>query len=197
MSSGGGSDPTEVESKLFAVTESLVGANIAPSIHLGRGLIISASTRTAVKAEVETEDGEDAYSFEIAKEELWRAVVLIDEHGLGPNVPTAVDSRDSSKHRRKLADMFLTNDLADVGRGSSSSGGVTVARVSVSSLSPAAALTALSVLSGTPATTESRSGVVVSGDSVASPSPRISVRSARRRRRRRRLESWSAMVTRR
>ena len=178
MSSGGGSDPTEVESKLFAVTESLVGANIAPSIHLGRGLIISASTRTAVKAEVETEDGEDAYTFEIAKEELWRAVVLIDEHGLGPNVPSAVDSRDSSKHRRKLADMFLTNDLADVGRGSSSSGGVTVARVSVSSLSPAAALTALSVLSGTPATTESRSGVVVSSDSVASPSPRISAKKA-------------------
>ena len=38
MSSGGGSDPTEVESKLFAVTESLVGANIAPIIHLGRAL---------------------------------------------------------------------------------------------------------------------------------------------------------------
>ena len=37
MSSGGGSDPIEVESKLFAVTESLIGANIAPSIHLGRG----------------------------------------------------------------------------------------------------------------------------------------------------------------
>ena len=178
MSSGGGSDPTEVESKLFAVTESLVGANIAPSIHLGRGLIISASTRTAVKAEVETEDGEDAYSFEIAKEELWRAVVLIDEHGLGPNVPSAVESRDSSKHRRKLADMFLTNDLADVGRGSSSSGGVTVARVSVSSLSPAAALTALTVLSGTPATTESRSGVGSSGDMIASPSARIGSKKA-------------------
>ena len=178
MSSVGGSDPTEVESKLFAVTESLVGANIAPSIHLGRGLIISASTRTAVKAEVETEDGEDAYAFEIAKEELWRAVVLIDEQGFGPNVPSASDSRDSSKHRRKLADMFLTNDLADVGRGSSSSGGVTVARVSVSSLSPAAALTALSVLSGTPATTESRSGVVLSGDLVASPSARIGSKKA-------------------
>ena len=178
MSSGGGSDPTEVESKLLAVTESLVGANIAPSIHLGRGITISASTRrTHVMAEVETEDGEDAYVFEIAKEELWRAVVLIDEYGLGPNVPSATDSRDSSKHRRKLADMFLTNELADVGRGSSSSGGVTVARVSVSSLSPAAALTALSVLSGTPATTESRSGVV-SGDSVASPSPRIGSRKA-------------------
>ena len=177
MSSGGGSDPTEVESKLLAVTESLVGANIAPSIHLGRGITISAATRrTHVMAEIEAEDGEDAYVFEIAKEELWRAVVLIDEYGLGPNVPSAIDSRESSKHRRKLADMFLTNELADVGRGSSSSGGVTVARVSVSSLSPAAALTALTVLSGTPATTESRSGVVVSGDSVASPSPRISTK---------------------
>ena len=179
MSSGGGSDPTEVESKLLAVTESLVGANIAPSIHLGRGITISAaSRRTHVMAEVEVEDGEDAYVFEIAKEELWRAVVLIDEYGLGPNVPSASDSRESSKHRRKLADMFLTNELADVGRGSSSSGGVTVARVSVSSLSPAAALTALSVLSGTPATTESRSGVVVSDDMVASPSPRVGAKKA-------------------
>ena len=49
MASEGGSDPSEDVAKLFAVTESLVGAGIAPSIHLGRGIIISELSRTTIR----------------------------------------------------------------------------------------------------------------------------------------------------
>ena len=84
MASGGGVDPAEAESKLFAVTDSLIDAGLAPSIHVGRGISVSASTRTTVRAEVETEEGEETFVFELPKTELWRAVVLIDEYGRGP-----------------------------------------------------------------------------------------------------------------
>ena len=177
MASGGGVDPAEAESKLFAVTDSLIDAGLAPSIHVGRGISVSASTRTTVRAEVETEEGEETFVFELPKAELWRAVVLIDEYGRGPGVPSAAVSRDSAKHRRKIADMFLTNDFDQAGRSSTSSSGVTVTRVSASSLSPAAALTALAALSGTPATNDSRSDVVA-GASDSSPGPRSVLKKA-------------------
>jgi hypothetical protein len=177
MASDGGVDPAEAESKLFAVTDSLIDAGLAPSIHVGRGISVSASTRTTVRAEIETEEGEETFVFELPKAELWRAVVLIDEYGRGPGVPSAAVSRDSAKHRRKIADMFLTNDFDQAGRSSTSSSGVTVTRVSASSLSPAAALTALAALSGTPATNDSRSDVVA-GASDSSPGPRSVLKKA-------------------
>jgi hypothetical protein len=62
--------------KLFAVTECLVSAGIAPSIHQGRGIIVSALSKSTVRATIEFSDDEEDFSFEIVKEELWRAVRL-------------------------------------------------------------------------------------------------------------------------
>jgi len=68
MASEGGSDPSEDAAKLFAVTElmrcdrvteSLVGAGIAPSIHLGRGIIVSALSKSTVRATIENSVGHD------------------------------------------------------------------------------------------------------------------------------------------
>ena len=78
MASEGGSDPSEDVAKLFAVTESLVGAGIAPSIHQGRGIVVSALSKNTVRATIETSDDEEGFSFEIVKEELWRAVKLLE-----------------------------------------------------------------------------------------------------------------------
>jgi hypothetical protein len=71
------------------VTESLVGAGIAPSIHQGHGIIVSALSKSTVRATIETSDDEEDFSFEIVKEELWRAVRLLEEHGCGSEVPSA------------------------------------------------------------------------------------------------------------
>jgi hypothetical protein len=70
MASEGGSDPSEDAAKLFAVTESLVGAGIAPAIHLGRGIIISELSRSTVAATIETGEDEEPYVFEIVKGKL-------------------------------------------------------------------------------------------------------------------------------
>ena len=164
-------------SSVFAVTDSLIDAGIAPSIHLGRGIVISASSKTVVRAEIEAEEGEKAYVFDIPKEELWRAVVLIDEYGRGPGFPSAVVSRETRKQRRDLANMFLTNEFDHAGRSSTSSSGVTATRVSASSLSPAAALAAHAALSGTPATSGSHSEVVA-GASDSSPAVRSAPKKA-------------------
>jgi hypothetical protein len=62
MASEGGSDPSEDAAKLFAVTavtESLVGAGIAPSIHLGRGIIVSALSKSTARATIENSVGHD------------------------------------------------------------------------------------------------------------------------------------------
>jgi hypothetical protein len=115
MASEGGSDPSEDEANLFAVTESLVGAGIAPSIHLGRGIIINELSRTTVSATIESDEDEGGCVFEFAKEELWRAVKLLDELDGGPETPSAAVSRDSRAHRRKMADMFLTTEMPPMG----------------------------------------------------------------------------------
>jgi hypothetical protein len=52
------------------VTESLVGAGIAPAIHLGRGIVISELSRSTVSATIETSEDEEGYVFEIVKGEL-------------------------------------------------------------------------------------------------------------------------------
>jgi len=88
MASEGGSDPSEDVAKLFAVTESLVGAGIAPSIHQGRGIVVSALSKSTVRATIETGDSGDDFQFEIVKEELWRAVRLLEEQGCGNEVPS-------------------------------------------------------------------------------------------------------------
>ena len=142
MASEGGSDPSEDVAKLFAVTESLVGAGIAPSIHLGRGIIISELSRSTVAATIETSEDEEPYVFEIVKGELWRAVKLLEELEGGPAVPSAAVSRDSKSHRGKMADMYLANEMPSTGRASTSSSVVPLARARVGSLSPAAALSA-------------------------------------------------------
>jgi len=167
MESEGGSDPSEDVAKLFAVTESLVGAGIAPSIHQGRGIIISALSKSTVRATIETSDDEEDFSFEIVKEELWRAVRLLEEHGCGSEVPSAATSLDSKALRMKMAGMFLTTEMPPTGRASTSSGVVPSARSRASSSSPAAALSA-PPRSGTPATSESRAVVVAEG---VKPSP--------------------------
>jgi hypothetical protein len=142
MESEGGSDPSEDVAKLFAVTESLVGAGIAPSIHQGRGIIISALSKSTVRATIETSDDEEDFSFEIVKEELWRAVRLLEEHGCGNEVPSAATFLDSKALRMKMAGMFLMTEMPLMGRASTSSGVVPSARVRASSSSPAAALSA-------------------------------------------------------
>ena len=136
MASEGGSDPSEDAAKLFAVTESLVGAGIAPAIHLGRGIIISELSRSTVAATIETSEAEEPYVFEIVKGELWRAVKLLEELDGGPAVPSATVSRDSKSHRSKMADMFLTTEMLPMGRASTSSSVVPLARTRVGSLSP-------------------------------------------------------------
>ena len=62
-----GDDSAEAASKLFAVTDSLIDAGIAPSIHLGRGIVITAFSKTVVRAEIEAEEGEKAYVFPRAR----------------------------------------------------------------------------------------------------------------------------------
>ena len=109
MSSGRGVDPGEPEAMHFAITESLLGLGIVPQIHLGANLTMIESTRHTVIAIVETAESEPRFNLEIKKAELWRTVVLEDEMGLGLDVPSAAASRESLRHRRKLADLFLTN----------------------------------------------------------------------------------------
>jgi hypothetical protein len=171
MASGGGSDPSEDVAKLFAVTECLVSAGIAPSIHQGRGLIVSALSKSTVKATIEFSDDEEDFSFEIVKEELWRAVRLLEEHGCGSEVPSTATSFDSKALRVKMAGMYLTTEMPSMGRASTSSGVVPSARTRASSSSPAAALSA-PPRSGTPATSEPRD-VVVPEAVGSSPSARV------------------------
>jgi hypothetical protein len=108
MSSDRGTDPGEPEAMRFAITESLLGLGIVPQVHLGASLTMIETTRHTVIAIVETGESEPHFSLEIKKAELWRAVVLEDEIGLGLDVPSATASRESLRHRRKLADLFLT-----------------------------------------------------------------------------------------
>ena len=172
MASEGGSDPSEDAAKLFAVTESLVGAGIAPSIHQGRGIVVSALSKNTVRATIETGDDEEGFSFEIVKEELWRAVKLLEEHGCGSGIPSSATSLDSKALRIKMAGMFMMNEMSSVDRASTSSGVVPSTRARVSSLSPAAALSAPS-RSGTPATSESRADVAAAEAAVASGGARV------------------------
>ena len=171
MASEGGSDPSEDVAKLFAVTECLVSAGIAPSIHQGRGIIVSALSKSTVRATIEFSDDEEDFSFEIVKEELWRAVRLLEEHGCGSEVPSAATSFDSKALRVKMAGMYLTTEMPSMGRASTSSGVVPSARTCASSSSPAAALSA-PPRSGTPATSEPRA-VVVPEAVGSSPSARV------------------------
>ena len=172
MASEGGSDPSEDAAKLFAVTESLVGAGIAPSIHQGRGIVVSALSKNTVRATIETSDDEEGFSFEIVKEELWRAVKLLEEHGCGSGIPSSATSLDSKALRIKMAGMFMMNEMSSVDRASTSSGVVPSTRARVSSLSPAAAISAPS-RSGTPATSESRADVAAAEAAVASGGARV------------------------
>ena len=110
MASGGGSDPSEDVAKLFAVTECLVSAGIAPSIHQGRGIIVSALSKSTVKATIEFSDDEEDFSFEIVKEELWRAVRLLEEHGCGSEVPSVATSFDSKALRSPRQDGWHVSD---------------------------------------------------------------------------------------
>jgi len=171
MASEGGSDPSEDVAKLFAVTECLVSAGIAPSIHQGRGIIVSALSKSTVRATIEFSDDEEDFSFEIVKEELWRAVRLLEEHGCGSEVPSAATSFDSKALRVKMAGMYLTTEMPSMERASTSSGVVRSARTRASSSSPAAALSA-PPRSGTPATSEPRA-VVVPEAVGSSPSARV------------------------
>jgi len=171
MSSGRGTDPGEPEAMHFAVTESLLGLGIIPQVHLGANLTMIETTRHSVIAIVETGESEPHFSLEIKKAELWRAVVLEDESGLGLDVPSATASRESLRHRRKLADLFLTEQTLPSGGGSFVVVDDTVARVSTSSLSPASAQS-IAPCSGTPATSESRVDVVAAGIG-SSPSVKV------------------------
>ena len=171
MSSGRGTDPGEPEAMHFAVTESLLGLGIIPQVHLGANLTMIETTRHTVIAIVETGESEPHFSLEIKKAELWRAVVLEDESGLGLDVPSANASRESLRHRRKLADLFLTEQTLPSGGGSFVVVDDTVARVSTSSLSPASAQSIVPC-SGTPATSESRVDVVAAGVG-SSPSVKV------------------------
>ena len=172
MASGMGTDPGEPVGVRFAVTESLVGANIAPHTHLGAGLIVFEATRHTVNARVETDDSEEEFRLEIRKSELWRAVQLEHEIGLGRNVPSANASRESMSHRRKLADLFLTNaTLPSEGGTAFVAFKAEDVRKALSSLSPAAA-SSTTPSSCTPATSESRA-VVASEGVESSPSLRL------------------------
>ena len=171
MSSGRGTDPGEPEAMRFAITESLLGLGIVPQVHLGANLTMIETTRHTVIAIVETGESEPHFSLEIKKAELWRAVVLEDESGLGLDVPSASASRESLRHRRKLADLFLTEQTLPSGGGAFVIVDDTVARVSTSSLSPASAQSIVPC-SGTPATSESRVDVVAAGVG-SSPSVKV------------------------
>ena len=171
MSSGRGVDPGEPEAMHFAITESLLGLGIVPQIHLGANLTMIESTRHMVIAIVETAESEPRFNLEIKKAELWRTVVLEDEMGLGLDVPSAAASRESLRHRRKLADLFLTNQTLPSGGGAFVVVDDTVARVSASSLSPASAQS-IAPCSSTPATSESRVDVVAAGVG-SSPSVKV------------------------
>ena len=160
MASGMGTEPGEPVTVQFAITESLVGANIAPHIHLGAGLVIFQASRHTVTAQVEVDESEEEFRLEIRKSELWRAVKLEEEIGLGCNVPSANASRENMSHRRKLADLFLTNATLPSGGGAFVSFEAELVRKDTESLSPASALSMVPS-SGTPATSEARADGVV------------------------------------
>ena len=91
-------------------------------------------------ARVETDDPEEEFRVEIRKAELWRAVQLEHEIGLGRNVPSANASRENMSYRRKLADLFLTNATLPTERGTAFVAfEAEVVRKALISLSPAAA----------------------------------------------------------
>jgi hypothetical protein len=162
MSSGRGIDPGEPEAMQFVITESLLSLGVIPQIHLGTNFTVVDMTRHTIIAVVETGESEPSFSIEVKKAELWRAVVLESEMGLGLNVPSASASRETLSHRRKLADLFLTNVTLPSGGGAFVIGGDQVARASTSSLSPASAQSIVPC-SSTPATSESRGDVVAAG----------------------------------
>ena len=58
MASGMGTEPGEPVTVQFAITESLVGAHIAPHVHLGAGLVIFQASRHTVTAQVEVDESE-------------------------------------------------------------------------------------------------------------------------------------------
>eukprot|EP00900_Chrysochromulina_parva_P016203 jgi/Chrpa1/24584/Chrysochromulina_OHIO_Genome00024940-RA len=88
MSSGRGIDPGEPEAMQFVITESLLSLGVIPQIHLGTNFTVVDMTRHTIIAVVETGESEPSFSIEVKKAELWRAVVLESEMGLGLNVPT-------------------------------------------------------------------------------------------------------------
>ena len=83
MSSGRGIDPGEPEAMRFVITESLLGLGNVPQIHLGTNLTVIDRTKLTVIAIVETGESKPSFNVEIRKAELWRAVVLEEEMGLG------------------------------------------------------------------------------------------------------------------
>jgi hypothetical protein len=89
-------------------------------------------SKNTVRATIETSDDEEDFSFEIVKEELWRAVRLLEEHGCGSEVPSAATSLDSKALRVKMARMFLTSEIPSMGRASTSSAVVPSARARAS-----------------------------------------------------------------